>query len=87
MTDTPMLERCARAVCKRAWHLPLEKAGKEDAELCWDLARIMIKAMMIPSHAVIEAGDDTFVPSYTGTPVSTPENVWQAMLKAILEGK
>ncbi len=34
----------------------------------------------IQTKEMYEAGEDTFVPSYTGTPVSTPGLVWEAML-------
>ena len=44
---------------------------------------VIIKALMEPSEGMLEAGENTFSPSYTGTPVSSPGAVWQAMLQAI----
>lgn len=35
-----------------------------------------------PTEAMLEAGEDTFVSGYTGTPTSSPEDVWKAMLSA-----
>ena len=32
--------------------------------------------------AMLDAGEDTFVPTYTGTPVSCPSDVFNAMLAA-----
>src|SRR5690606_33647635 len=38
-----------------------------------------------PTHEMLDAGEDTFVPTYTGTPVSTPIDVCLAMLAAAPE--
>lgn len=35
-----------------------------------------------PTQEMFDAGEDTFVPCYTGTPVSSPDAVWAAMVKA-----
>lgn len=35
-----------------------------------------------PTQEMFDAGDDTFVSAYTGTPTTTPDKVWAAMVKA-----
>lgn len=40
-----------------------------------------------PTPEMFMAGDDTFVSTYTGTPVSDPGSVWGAMLTAAPEYK
>jgi len=40
-----------------------------------------------PTHEMLDAGEDTFVFTYTGTPVSTPIDVYRAMLAAAPEAK
>ena len=40
-----------------------------------------------PTHEMLDAGEDTFVPTYTGTPVSAPIDVYCAMLAAAPEAK
>ena len=40
-----------------------------------------------PTHEMLDAGEDTFVPTYTGTPVSAPIDVYRAMLAAAPEAK
>ena len=37
---------------------------------------------IVPTEEMCEAGEETFTPCYTGTPVSTPVCVWDAMIKA-----
>jgi hypothetical protein len=34
-----------------------------------------------PTQRMLQAGEETFVPCYTGTPVSSPKAVWQAMIE------
>lgn len=36
----------------------------------------------VPSEAMLEAGEQTFTSGYSGTPISTPADVWSAMLAA-----
>jgi len=40
-----------------------------------------------PTHEMLDAGEDTFFPTYTGTPVSAPIDVYRAMLAAAPEAK
>lgn len=40
-----------------------------------------------PTYEMLEAGEGTFVPTYTGTPVSVPFDVYRAMLAAAPEAK
>ena len=40
-----------------------------------------------PTSEMLGAGEDTFVPTYTGTPVSAPIDVYRAMLAAAPETK
>ena len=40
-----------------------------------------------PTHEMLDAGEDTFVPTYTGTPASAPIDVYRAMLAAAPEAK
>ena len=40
-----------------------------------------------PTPEMLGAGEDTFVPAYTGTPVSAPIDVYRAMLAAAPEAK
>jgi hypothetical protein len=35
-----------------------------------------------PTAAMLDAGEETFVSGYSGTPISTPRAVWSAMLAA-----
>ena len=37
---------------------------------------------IVPTEKMYQAGEETFVPCYTGTPVSSPGLVWDAMIKA-----
>ena len=34
-----------------------------------------------PTAKMLDSGEDTFAPCYTGTPVSDPYSVWSAMIK------
>ena len=38
-----------------------------------------------PTSAMLQAGEDCFVPSYTGTPIATPDDIYKAMIKAAQE--
>ena len=40
-----------------------------------------------PTYEMLEAGEGTFVPTYTDTPVSVPFDVYRAMLAAAPEAK
>ena len=40
-----------------------------------------------PTQEMLDAGEDTFVPTYTGTPASSPIAVYRAMLAAAPEAK
>jgi hypothetical protein len=40
-----------------------------------------------PTVAMLDAGEETFVSGYSGTPVSTPASVWTAMLAAANDGE
>jgi len=40
-----------------------------------------------PTKEMLEAGEATFEPTYTGTCVSTPHAIWDAMIKAYIENK
>ena len=40
-----------------------------------------------PTHEMLDAGEDTFLPTYTGTPTSSPIAVYRAMLDAAPEAK
>ena len=40
-----------------------------------------------PTHEMLYAGEDTFIPTYTGTPVSAPIDVYRAMIAAAPEAK
>lgn len=35
-----------------------------------------------PTVAMLNAGEDTFISTYTGTPTSDPDTVWAAMIAA-----
>jgi hypothetical protein len=35
-----------------------------------------------PTEKMLDAAEDTYVSTYTGTPVSCPHNVYKAMLKS-----
>lgn len=38
---------------------------------------------IVPTEKMLEAGENTFRSGYTGTPTSTPEDVYEAMIKAV----
>ena len=40
-----------------------------------------------PTYEMLEAGEDTLIPTYTDTPVSVPFDVYRAMLAAAPEAK
>lgn len=40
-----------------------------------------------PTHEMLDAGEDTYIPTYTGTSVSEPIDVYRAMLAAAPEAK
>ena len=40
-----------------------------------------------PTHEMLDAGEDTFLPTYTGTPTSSPTAVYRAMLDVAPEAK
>jgi hypothetical protein len=40
----------------------------------------------VPSEAMLEAGEQTFTSGYSGTPISTPADVWSAMIAAASVG-
>ena len=83
----------ARAMeAKRAelQQLPLARIYKELAEAGLSAALAvdgLCLAPVEPSLAMLDAGEETFVSGYSGTPVSTPHNVWKAMIAAANDGE
>lgn len=56
-----------------------------DAETILFALRFTKKIMGEPSEAMIDAGENTFVSGYTGTPSSTPDAVLEAMVNQAIK--
>jgi hypothetical protein len=87
MSKTITLQQCIDA-----WNVQADKLNQwseldsdERCEWCLKMSRPdgWILVPIEPTSEMFKAGEETFVPCYTGTPVSEPNRVWVAMIKAV----